>query len=106
MAKMREQRKRARALEKKLAKEHYAKVVALGCSVADLGSECFGDVVPHHKTGGGMGMKSDYKKTMGLCLGHHTAGGFGECVHNGTKSFEKKYRTQDEMIKITLALIS
>lgn len=99
MAKMSQIRKREKAEEKKLAAAWFARVAELGCLICGKSPQI------HHKTGAGMGKKAPYKQTMPLCIDHHTAGAFGECVHNGTKSFEAKYGTQDEMIAKTHELL-
>lgn len=88
-----------------MTKEYYAKVAAVGCVVKVNGRRCARPAIVHHKTGAGMGRKSDYMDTMALCPYHHNQAPFGECVHSGTKSFEEKYGTQDELIERTRGLI-
>ena len=83
----------------KADKQWYAKIVELGCIICGCPCEV------HHLTGAGMGMKSDNQNSIGLCPPHHRLGNFGECVHNGVKTFEKKYGTQQELLDKTLKLL-
>ena len=107
MVKMRDERKRRKAALKKVSEDWYAKVRSLPCRVRMLGYgyECFGQIVHHHKTGAGGALKSEYWKTMPLCIGHHTSNNFGKAVHNGTKTFETNYESQDGMILNTFELL-
>jgi len=73
--------------------ERYELLVLIGCIICGKPPEI------HHKTGAGMGLRADNKDTMGLCHSHHRTGKFGHAVHNGTKTFEKNYGTQDELIQ-------
>lgn len=45
-----------------------------------------------------MALKSSNYDVMPLCPEHHRQGKFGECLDVGTKTFEAKYATQDQMI--------
>lgn len=83
----------------KAEKEHLAAVASLGCIICESPAEV------HHITGAGMGLRSSHFETIPLCPFHHRHGGFGECVHNGTRSFERKYGTQHELLKQTLTLL-
>lgn len=85
-----------------------AKVASLGCYVGEnlpqYRHECGGRVEVHHKTGAGMGRRASHFETMPLCTNHHSAQtplAFGKSIHKGTKTFEKNYATQDEMIAWT-----
>lgn len=82
-------------------KEHFARVAALGCYIdvhfPDL-KQCAGYVNIHHKLGEGR----NHAKVIPLCTNHHVQWsplGFGHSVHNGTKSFEARYGTQQEMLE-------
>lgn len=55
----------------------------------------------HHKLVRGMGIRASDYETMPLCIECHRTGKFGEAVHNGTKSFEARYGTQDDHIRET-----
>lgn len=80
---------------KKEERQWYAKVVEDGCFICGMPAEV------HHKTGSGLALKSHYKDSMPLCPEHHRLSSFGHAVHNGTKTFEKNYFTQDYMIEET-----
>ena len=60
----------------------------------------------HHCIGGrfgsGMGQRSSHYQTIPLCKKCHQTGDFGHAVHNGTRTFEENYGTQDEMLKATI----
>lgn len=51
-----------------------------------------------HRNGAGWARKSSNYAVIPLCPYHHRQGPFGECLDNGTKTFEAKYGTQDAMI--------
>lgn len=51
-----------------------------------------------HRNGAGWALKSSNYDVIPLCPYHHRLGGFGKCLDNGTKTFEAKYGSQDEMI--------
>ena len=91
-------------------KRFYAQVAALGCYVgvhypevnAGERKACGGYVNIHHALIAGEPRTND--RVIGLCTNHHvqwTPLGFGFSVHNGTKSFEAKYGTQQEMLNWT-----
>lgn len=81
----------------KAEKAHMGRVAALRCILP----MCGGAATVHHKTGAGGALRSSHWETMPLCPHHHQNGPFGEAVHNGTKTFESKYGTQDELIDRT-----
>jgi hypothetical protein len=60
----------------------------------------------HHCIGGrfgsGMGKRSSHFHVIPLCLKCHRHGDYGHCVHNGTREFEKNYKTQEQMLKETI----
>lgn len=96
----------------KAESEHMAKVASLGCYVwnnfPDRRKECGNGIEVHHKTGCGMAKRASHYETMPLCFNHHSAQTplkFGKAVHKGTKSFEERYGTQDQMIEWTLKKI-
>ena len=70
----------------------------IGCIIEVDGIMCGAECCPHHITGAGMGAKDAHNRTFGLCLWHHTANDFGHAVHNGTKTFEKNYGTQEDLL--------
>lgn len=77
----------------KADKERFDLLHQIGCIV------CSAEPEIHHKTGAGMGRKASHQDTMSLCPYHHRLAPFGHAVHNGTKTFEKNYGTQDELIE-------
>lgn len=83
-------------------KEYMGAVAQLPCSVND--ANCGGKIDVHHKTGAGMAKRASHFEVMPLCFNHHSAQTplpFGHAVHKGTKTFEKLYGTQDDMIRRT-----
>lgn len=83
----------------KAEKDHMHRVRSLGCIICGRPPEV------HHITNGTMGKKASHYETIPLCFNHHSAQTplpFGESVHKGTKSFEAKYGTQEELLKRTL----
>lgn len=77
------------------------RVAQLGCYVwhhfPDRRKECGGRLEVHHKLGEGR----NHDKITCLCTNHHSAQTplpFGYAVHKGTKSFEERYATQQEMV--------
>ena len=91
---------------KKEESDHIAKVVAMGCCIcAKLG---LGETpaVPHHIGNQSMGMKATNFEVIPLCPYHHNQGPIGEAVHSGRKSFEKKFGTEQELLKQTLEWLS
>lgn len=81
-------------------REHKGRVARLGCLV------CYRPAQVHHKTGAGMALRATDWETMPLCPYHHTDGPHGECVHRGTRLFEEKHGTQDEMIGRTFGKLA
>ena len=66
------------------SKVYLAFVKTLPCSVDN--KDCFGDVVAHHTSTGGMGCKGSDADAIALCHGHHD-----EHDHIGKKTFYVKY---------------
>lgn len=82
-------------------KEHMGKIALMQCCVAN--SDCSPGTEVHHitKTGRRLG----HMFTIPLCFNHHhnqTPLPYGEAVHKGTKTFESKYSTQEELFKLTM----
>ena len=85
-------------------KAHLGKVASLGCvagAVTDAG-RCGSPAEVHHLTGAGMGLRAGHYETIPLCPYHHRHGPFGEAVHNGTRTFEKKYGHQRVLLQFTM----
>jgi len=89
-------------------KRYFAKVAALGCYVgvhfpevnAKAEPDCKGYVNIHHAKL--LGKTKSHERVIPLCTSHHvqwTLLGFGYSVHNGTKTFEERYGTQEEMLQ-------
>ena len=78
----------------------------LGCYVGthfpEERKKCSYGCEAHHITD--TGRRQSHYDTIPLCFDHHnqqTRLGFGESVHNGKKTFQAKYGTQEEMLKWT-----
>lgn len=96
--------KKTKTKEEKI---YLSKVAKLPCSISD--KNCGGRVEIHHRTNAGMGLRASHYDTMPLCFNHHSAQtplAFGDAVHKGTKTFEKKYGTQDDLIKQTQEMLA
>ena len=77
-------------------KRYWAKVFELGCCICQM------PPVIHHRTGAGMGQKSDNEDIMPLCPPHHTLGTDGKlAIHDGVETWEAKHGTQDYWIQWT-----
>lgn len=59
----------------------------------------------HHKVGLGLGKKASDDLSMALCYNHHQ-GGNNAIHHIGSKAFERKFCSQDELIEITDQLLN
>ena len=77
----------------KAEREHMGRVAALNCLICRMPAQV------HHVRGHAFGSKDNFR-VIPLCDRHHNGGEFGECVHNGTRTFEVKYMTQAEMLKM------
>lgn len=87
--------------------EYHARVAALGCQINN--NQCGGRLEVHHKTGAGMGKRASHYDVIPLCFNHHSAQTplpFGHAVHKGTRSFEQRYGTQDDMIAMVQSLLN
>lgn len=76
-------------------KKHLDRVSQLGCiACSDLG---FPDSPAeiHHQLGQGR----DNFKVIPLCPEHHRLGGFGVAVHDGTRTWESIYGSQESLVK-------
>lgn len=81
-------------------RSQWENIRALGCIIAN--ADCKGKTELHHPTGAGWGKKSKDEDVIPLCFNHHSAQtelGFGHSVHKGTRTFERNYGTQQELIK-------
>ena len=82
---------------------HFAKLINLGCIICKkLQVESVAEI--HHiKNFTGAGRKESYKKTIPLCVYHHRIG--KEAYHFSPKSFNKKWGSQEKLLKEVLKLI-
>lgn len=94
----------AKKTKTKAEKEHHAAISQLPCYIyehfPEYQHECGGRLEVHHQTGRGR----DHMKCMPLCTNHHspmTPLPLGCAVHKGKKIFEKRYATQEEMVRWT-----
>jgi len=86
-------------------KERFNKLAELGCIVCGM---LYGISTPcniHHLTGikyRSTGKKADYNDTIGLCPAHHQYGSYDHpAIHTHPAEFERKFGTQEELLKIT-----
>lgn len=77
----------------KTEKEFMRRVAALGCIICKRPCEL------HHPTGAGWGLRHSHYDVIPLCAEHHRIGNLGVAIHAGTKTWEKKFGTQAELIK-------
>jgi len=73
----------------KAEREHYARVVELGCVICRSPAE-----VHHLLTGKGLALKSDNSRVIPLCPTHHRNGNRGIAIHAGIESWESKHGTE------------
>ena len=73
--------------------KHMGKVAELGCLI------CRRPAHVHHIHGHAFGSKSNMRVAP-LCPEHHLQGAFGQCVHNGTRTFESNYMTEAKMLEM------
>jgi hypothetical protein len=81
-------------------KKHMSQVASLGCIIKDI--TCGGRLELHHPTGAGMAKRASHFDVIPLCFNHHSAQTplpFGYSVHKGTKTFESRYGTQQELLE-------
>lgn len=72
-----------------------SRVAELGCMICKRPAQL------HHPTGAGWGLRSSHMDVIPLCFDHHseqTTLPFGYSVHKGTKSFEARFGTQEELL--------
>ena len=89
----------------KAEREHLSKVAALGCCVCrKLGYGPSPCELHHTREHQGMSSRNGPYGVIGLCPIHHRLGGNGEIgFHQGRKSWEARYGTQQEFLEQTLA---
>jgi hypothetical protein len=82
----------------------------LGCIVCHKFYGVFSQCLIHHLTGRkyrSTGKKASYEDTIGLCPAHHQYGTLEHpAIHTHPAEFERKYGTQEELLRITEELIN
>jgi hypothetical protein len=82
----------------------------LGCIVCHKFYGVFSQCLIHHLTGikyRSTGKKASDDDTIGLCPAHHQYGTLEHpAIHTHPAEFERKYGTQEELLKITNELIN
>ena len=73
--------------------EKMSRIAALGCLLCGRPSE-----LHHLRAGMGMGQRNTDENVIGLCPYHHRTGPFGEAIHNGYKTFCKKYGSEATLL--------
>lgn len=80
----------------KAEREHYARVVEIGCIV----STCRRPAEIHHLlTGKGLGQKSSNRDVLPLCPIHHRNGGPGIAIHAGVETWQEIYGTELDLLE-------
>ena len=77
----------------KAERRHLDRVAQLGCVVCNELGYYGSPAEIHH-----LDRNRNHKRVIPLCAIHHRNGGFGEAVHNGTKTWEATYGTQEELL--------
>ena len=75
--------------------EHLKRVASLGCIIC---TSPYAQVYHIRLIGTGIGRRSSHFDTIPLCYNHHL-GAFS--IHNNKVMFEKRYGTEEELLKIT-----
>jgi hypothetical protein len=82
----------------------------LGCIVCHKFYGVFSQCLIHHLTGlkfRSIGKKASDDDTIGLCYKHHAAGSYEHpAIHTHPDEFERRYGTQEDLLKITNELIN
>lgn len=74
-----------------------SRVVSLGCIVPGCGRAA---CVHHPRFGQGKSQRAPDRLALPICPDHHQNGGFGVALHAGQKTWESKYGTEIELLKI------
>jgi hypothetical protein len=87
-------------------KQRMADIHNIPCSLCyKLGLRQRTPTQAHHKVGLGLGKKASDNLSMALCFEHHQSG--NNAIHHiGSKAFERKFCSQDELIEITDQLLN
>jgi hypothetical protein len=82
----------------KAEKERLAQIGSMPCYACFQDGREVDAEVHHIRKHTGMGLRPPHSDTIPLCYSHHRTGKIS--VHLGKKEFEKKYGTQQEILKI------
>lgn len=88
----------------KAEKDHMARVASLGCQVCRNEGYGFMPAEVHHIFYA-YGKRAHHYDTFPLCPSHHRHGDFGEAIHNGGKTFQLRYGTEQELLAQTRELL-
>lgn len=81
---------------------HLDRVRALGCVVCfNLGRGWVPACAHHLRTGYGEGQKAPDHEAIPLCAWHHQNGPIGEGFHNGTRTWQRRFGTELELLAQT-----
>lgn len=86
----------------KQEREHMSQVAEIGCIVCELFFDAHGTPAElHHITKtSGFGARAKHTEVIPLCHMHHRTGGHGVAVHAGVNTWEEKFDTQQNLLKI------
>lgn len=92
----------AKKSKTKAEREHMAKVAALGCIICELYHDApdAPAEIHHITTRRGYGQRAKHTEVLPLCPMHHRLGESGVAVHNGVKTWEERYDTQENLLKV------
>ncbi len=91
---------------KKADRIHLSRVAGLGyivCRNLNLGETPA--EIHHIRTGQGVGLRADHRKSIPLCHPHHRNGGYGVAIHAGRKQWEKNFGTESQLLEQVLYLL-
>jgi hypothetical protein len=83
-------------------RRHIAKVVALGCIVCKREGYGYSPAECHHIRHSG---KRDNKRIIPICPRHHRTGGHGFAVHAGLATWQQKYGTEEELLRLVIDML-
>ena len=81
----------------KSEKQYMTKVANYGCIACEIDGKISSAEIHHIRKHTGMGLRPPHSDTIPLCYSHHRTGKIS--VHLGKKEFEKKYGTEQEILK-------
>jgi len=91
----------------KTEKAHMSKVAALGCiACRQLGYDDTPAELHHIRSGSGAGQRASNYRVIPLCPWHHRQGGHGHAIHAGQAAFEKKFGTEEDLLKQVMEMLN